>query len=692
MNWTGTTYWPEADKGQPLWAVIPAPASEEPLSIEVEGLERLQVEPWKRTADGRIHSYRICGIDTGEVIGDREVTVSTDGPKPPPLKAVPHADIGQLLFGLRLRTEGVDHTETRQVFAAGGKQLAWGPSEIAYQWSGKLLADDKLGTANYTAIATTWHNAPFVQLDLLIHNANWREMKGDFWFRALGLEVPDGWEASAEALYDGAPQLAHVLPMQQGKMFRLMLWSDSLESPPVLYAGQLDADPEGISWANPFCRGYLPQGVPVDWPGSSFDEGDLPPGFGAYAPTDGTYGAMGSSEGVEPYGYVGAALWGETGSLEELQSSILDRQPSLLIDHTGKFINCVEYAEDGWLPWNFYINPMGRGVQSPGIANGSQSWHYSGDPFGFGDPKQPGQAYANKNGLVCPYLAPLLSYGAYDRQHFMRALRATLPLAYICGDRMSVYLLQEHACSARAEFWEGEGDQWKARVGFYAKQVGQHPNQGVALGREDAWALQTVMAACELSPAGFHNQFNGWLRDYGEAIYTGQAPHGLVQALDNGKELDTWAGAYAVCQGYQEDMLAKASAGLWAHWGLQIPGGTILEQCRAIRDMHGANPNYKVPTRVMQWGEVLNKSDAAELADDSQQIAEFVPSLIVTALMQYANDEGERGWLLEWLAQVLGVDSVAALRDWEPSDNQSDRMFASVPPAIAWLDMAGVLE
>ena len=691
MTWTGTIYWPDADEGQPLWAVIPAPASEQPLTVTVAGLERLQVEPWKRTADGRIHSYRICGIDDGTVVGEHVVTVSTDEPKPSPLKAIPHSDVGQLLFGLKLHTEGLDHAETRQVFAAGGKQLVWGPSEIAYQWSGKLLADDKLGTANFTAIATTWHDTPVVKLDLLIHNANWREMKGDFWFRALGLETPEGWTASVEEVFAEAPQLAHVLPMQQGKMVRVWLWSEAIgEIGPGFNPGTVDASPTGISWANPLCRGYLPQGVPVDWD----DDYSVPganPGFGAYSPLEGTYGAMGSSEGVEPYGYVGMALDGRSDELEYLQSDILDRQPSLLIDHTGRFINCEEYAEDGWLPWNFYINPEGRGVQSPGIANGSKSWHYSGDPFGFGSPPQPGQAYALQAGLACPYLPALLGYGAFDRQHFMRALRATLPLAYVCGDRMSVYLLQEHACSARAEFWEGEGDQWKARVGFYAKQVGQHPASGVALGREDAWALQTVMAACELSPAGFQNQFNGWLRDYGTAIYGAQAAHGLVQALDNGKELDTWAGAYAVCQGYQEDMLAKASAGLWAHWGMEGKGGTILEQCRAIRDCHGANPNYKVPTRVMQWGEVLDKADAAELADDSQQIAEFVPSLIVTALMQYATDEVERTWLLEWMAEVLGVDGVAALRDWEPNGNQSDRMFASVQPAIAWLDQAGLL-
>lgn len=689
----GTLYLP--GHAGAVQTVVPAPVSGEPLRVEVDGIDRLSATPYRRDPQGRILSYRLAWLEEDGAYKARRVTIS-DGPPPAGPQLAVTAEVLNLLGGLRARTLGVDGSVASvPLLGHGGKIISTGPAEIVGQWAGKL-EPGQLGGGCYVAIGTTWHGEARAQLDLLVHNASWG-VPMDWWLRSLELQLPPGWHCDVDAeVYPHAEGLAHVLPMQQGRLVRVSLWHKSTDGPMPILTPTLEADPDGVSWANPALRPYLPQGVPVDW-GESFSFPETSVGFGPYRPygdmegeaDDPTYGGAGSSFEVEPYGYVGLALHGWRDTLERAQSDILDRLPCLLIDHLGRPLDAAAHAEDGALPWNFNLSPSGRGA-TDGKANPSNLWHPSQDPFGFTASQQHYEKLAAEQGVHCPYLGALLAYAPYDRQHWMRALVATLPLAYICGDLMSVYLLREHAHTARVEFWDGAGDPYTARVGHYHRQAIAHPGAGLSIGREDAWAIQTVLASCELAPAlgeiGDWARFGPWIACYGSIIMQAAAPSGLVQAIDNGKELDTWGGEFAVCQAYQEAMLAGAACAL--AWIWPDLAATALGQARGIDDVHGTWPAYKAPVRELQWGPTLDIERSSELADVSQHIDEFVPAMLVAVLMHHVDDDDARAWAIEWMGAALMVND---LTDWEPGEGQTDRMFASVVPAIRWLERRGLI-
>ena len=718
MQPTARAHWNpiKTDEPVPVIGVVPVIASTVRQAIKVDSLHRIESEPWK-IALGKIHSYRVCGLAYNELDG----LLTIDGSARYGAPAELHPDVAHLLERsdqVRVGFSDIHGRAYSSPIRVNEREVRWGSCEVSATYGGPLVNSDGDRRTSFVAVASTYHSMPYFIVDLLWHNADWEHVVGDIYHTGLELDLPPGFHA-----VELHPLLApdsgdwDILPMQGGRLRRwLVARIGQTWNPPAML--ELDSDCDRISWANPICQGYLPQGVPIEADRARADHrsseiilaglsgdplDDWSQGEVNGWQAEGTpYGAATSSEGVEYLGEYGLALHGHADALRTMQAATFNRLPALLLDKVGEPMNAEAYADSlDRLPFRLRIDPMGRGVEGH-RAGRVLNWKPGRDAFGFRTAPTTDEDRAIELGIHPEHRTALYSFGPYDRQHWMRAIRATLPLAYICGDRLSVHLLREHAATARAEFWEGNGSsEYDNRVGHLWDTVRAQPQVGAEIGREDVWAIQTVLAACELSRGIEGVRFGRWLARYSVAMagaqwnYTtgGEVRPGLIQARRSGKEIVFPEGDFAVNQGYQESMLAWSALGLARHFRNEH-GCTSADQARAVRLFHGERPAYRIGVIDLDTGDLLTDK-AQQLAHpfpvDAQVQSSYVPTLAAMALMLDWMKPPARSEMLEWLAVTLNCSSTAALSEWRPADAAEERQSGCVAPVLEWLRRHGML-
>lgn len=753
MTAVGKITWtkPTTDVPYPTFGVLPvAPAKAHKLHLD--GLHT-QVEPWKVTLDGMIHSYRIGILSQPDA--KPELTVGVEGSPTADWGSSPaleyHPSVVKLLkLGSEVELQmkhisgDVFRAKALKVTEAGDRYK--GSVEHVVTTAGSFKpsqgGESDARTA-FTALATAYSGTPYVTFELIWHNGNWKQaVKSDVLHQGIELVLPAGYKSKVVG-YDpnhfSAPSdFCHALPQQGVRLSKFLIWHEDDGEPDDSVAPQMRyftiensmGNINKLAWDNPFCASYLTQGLPVRFDPlraqsvgekhrqdfsarQRFDE-FAQPAYGLlencefYA--EGTsYGGAGSSLHVERFGDAGLAIHGQTDVLQQLQQLTLNRMPIWLMDEDGEHINADDYAPGDRLAWRLFLTPLGRGTNF-GRPYPNNVWYGGKETFGYDKADFSDFDLAEQQGITCPYLEDVYNYGPYDRQHFKRALRATLPLAFVCGDRVARFVLQQHAHVARAEFWEGEGQggvdtTYDNRVGWMFNTVMKDPQGGMPGGREDAWAMECVHNCLVLKRGPYANRFKRWISSYATILRNGQMPletsdgnlmidRGVIQSTRSGKELDQWGHQFYIAQGYQDGMLAWAAHGIASMYG--APNlTTAFGQLMAHKELFGTPPAYKIAVEHIGTGLICSSKAIQQgfpfpKTDDVQ--GDWVPSVGCCALTAVWANESFRKLTLDYVAKCLGMTSTEELATYVPPNANMERQAACLRPMAEWLQQNALLS
>ena len=213
------------------------------------------------------------------------------------------------------------------------------------------------------------------------------------------------------------------------------------------------------------------------------------------------------------------------------QRCYIDRQPDALFDMEGNYtsVDDVMVTEGFGAP---YVNLSFFGT----ISNGA-------DPFGFDEaPQFQTEAVLSQN-MAPDYYGPLTNFSPIDHQHFVRYTSNLKILTWLGGDTLSIELLQAAADNFHLGFHEHVNSAYGHIQGTGLRnlqnQVMEHPGQGLAFGRGQAWGMDAAMAAYATGDPAYRATNLPWIRLVADALNDGQSTcTGNIMAVHINKNFD----------------------------------------------------------------------------------------------------------------------------------------------------------
>lgn len=628
-------------------------------TVTLEGHDGpVQVEPWTFEHDGRVTSYR-CTAYLDEGVEGAELTLGAPGSEPT-LGAMSAAmvELSQAYLSL-----GGEHVVDMFELV---RHIQVGPVSTRVRLAGDV------GDFSVSGYAEAFAENDVAYVRLLVHNGDWSRAHKDLVISSEPVIHGPSGSFHGDVQTGGVCE-GEVLPLMGARVLEF-----------IYRVGPIGMGPEigtVSGWDTVACS-YLPQQIAVSAPEGAVDaqEEDLrvamsqglavdyvsQPKVDCFQAEGATYGAMGSSFGVERWGEIGLALYaykGHAGALEDLFALTVARHTAVLLDHKGQGMKAEDVMDsEGCLEVDLFVTPEPRSWD--GTWGPVRHFGPNGDPFGYRDAPA----------LHHPEGHPVWGYGAYDWQHGMRAMRAALPLAYVCGDVLARDWIHMLARMARLEQYEGNG----GRLGDLG--VTEPAGKGLDVGRGLAWCAQAILASADFSPAR-REEFGEWIACFQGTLSMGQRESGILQSRRYGKEVTEWGSDVTICQPYQEDLL------LWALAGLRDveAGGMISRSAMGL--LAPASDQSTIPSKGLWYKigvEALREGvDPSEYHSDHVSNA-FIPALWAVMCWNCPEDAGVRAALLGWCMEILG-----GLMLDDDSSPEHLREYAGVAGTLAVLDRIG---
>ncbi len=228
-----------------------------------------------------------------------------------------------------------------------------------------------------------------------------------------------------------------------------------------------------------------------------------------------------------------------------------DRQPDVLFNKDGEPTSLPQWVTHG--PSFDYVHMLFF-----------QKLIGGHDPFGFDQAPTFQRDWVASHGLRPGYEATLDGFMPIDFQHYTRATRAAKVLAWLGNDALSRDDLLMRAELLRLSYhMMPNGPGGGAIVsGMLAdwESVQEHPGQGFAFGRGEAWGLDAVNCAYALADRGWRQGIRSWYEDIADLVCQGQAScSGFIQAIISVKML---GGEYHTRQSIEQSITENALKGM----------------------------------------------------------------------------------------------------------------------------------
>ncbi|HPF15371.1 MAG TPA: hypothetical protein PLJ12_14000, partial [Planctomycetota bacterium] len=464
---------------------------------------------------------------------------------------------------------------------------------------------------------TTWTNAPYIALDLVVHNGmdgldpetSLDDLLDHLYFQRLSLELPVGWKVltmfdnplespQTQALGSNISSLdlisplplgrMHILPRQARFMRRMMIVKDNptaiAQAREVLNRRDLatlarprvQTDLRLWTWWNPRTAFYFPQKFPLpaltdfDLPliSARLDQRFNEVSRQIAAGQGGTYPFTSPAFGWchpwgEPYG-------GAPGG-DEIH--FVDGLRTLATENLNGY-RLAEFAAKSYMdrqPIAFY-NADGGPLRLRDLMKVDSQGRFYADchfqlvPSGVHEfprfdrtDKRHAQMVLALN-LQPEYQDALLNWNPIDIQHLIRYTRNFKTLAWLGNDSIAKDELRLVAETYRLSYHElySSPDGYVQGSGLLDKVlfVQTYPGKGVGVGRGEAWGMDAACAAYAFSGPEFRTRFRPWFEIFSRVLEIGQSDcTGNVQAFVIWNFFD---GRYRIRQSFEVAMLEQS--------------------------------------------------------------------------------------------------------------------------------------
>lgn len=431
------------------------------------------------------------------------------------------------------------------------------------------------------AFVRTFDREDFFALDLHFHNGfdgrdtstPTDDVLDELHFERLALRLPAGWRVTdtipnpylgEPAVTGGVQTVDLIAPPQDGKLHFVprngQFWrrlyvarTSEAERRAMVHVerrnmgfcqpGQSSAGAELWSWWNPETARFLPHAhrLPeLDGMATAEDmrsqhagmlasrlaqvasgaTGQYPVesgGLGWAHPWGVSYGGMTGGEDITMT--IGADVaWAASPDgyrFHELKARMhVDRQPVVFYRADGEPLRHEDFVNPTgnhgpWQPQEFSIKTIGN------------------DTFGFASAPMHQAAAAGAQGRVAPYKQALSSWQPIDLQHYVRFTNNLLLLTWLGNDSLA----KEQLESSAELFRLSHNDAYVGNHGYLPgggmrirqEFLAQHPGQGIAYGRGEAWGLQLAAAAYSIGDDELRERYYPWLRTVAHMIREGQS-------------------------------------------------------------------------------------------------------------------------------------------------------------------------
>jgi hypothetical protein len=242
------------------------------------------------------------------------------------------------------------------------------------------------------------------------------------------------------------------------------------------------------------------------------------------------------------YAACGAAREGIT-KLELLHRMNVSRQPEAAYDRSGDPVGYHAWLDkDGKIPFDFRTNggifmppfllPCKRGPPASAQVRFVVE-HDLRPPYDQGKPYLPEE----QGGGVLDRNENLLAWWPHDDQHMVRYTKNTKALVWLANDALAkddlvlsaeLYHLMRHESPHVEASWSHG-----VTLKVWESVVKAHPHQGVILGREDAWGIDSMCAAYSVAGPEWRARNRGWFDRMSQLMLDAALPNGLIQRFNN---------------------------------------------------------------------------------------------------------------------------------------------------------------
>jgi hypothetical protein len=172
-------------------------------------------------------------------------------------------------------------------------------------------------------------------------------------------------------------------------------------------------------------------------------------------------------------------------------------------------------------------------------------------PYDLGDPFEPDGAVPDRDDC-------LLAWKPHDDEHYVRYTKQAKALVWLANDAMAkddLILAAELFHLSRQETPRAE-DAPPRTLENLERAAREHPHQGLAVGREDAWGIDAMCAAYSVADPEWRKRNQPWFDRIASLLVAGAMPSGLVQRSVD----DQWFGnaRYAATQTFESLLLVHA--------------------------------------------------------------------------------------------------------------------------------------
>jgi hypothetical protein len=274
-------------------------------------------------------------------------------------------------------------------------------------------------------------------------------------------------------------------------------------------------------------------------------------------------------EGIATFeGYYAAAAAAREGitKLELLHRMNVSRQPEAAYDRFGDPVGYHQWiGKDGKIPFDFRTNggifmppfllPCKRGPP-PSDQVLFVVGHDLRPPYDLGAPYLPEE----KGGSVLDRAENLLAWWPHDDEHMIRYTKNTKALVWLANDAMAkddlvlsaelFHLMRHESPHVEASWSRG------VTLLLYEGVVKAHPHQGIWLGREDAWGIDSMCAAYSVGTLQWRAANRTWFDRMSQLMLDASMPNGLIHRFVNVRMLGN--NKYAVMQTFEALFLMNA--------------------------------------------------------------------------------------------------------------------------------------
>jgi hypothetical protein len=145
-------------------------------------------------------------------------------------------------------------------------------------------------------------------------------------------------------------------------------------------------------------------------------------------------------------------------------------------------------------------------------------------PYDLGDPFEPDGAVPDREDC-------LLAWRPHDDEHYVRYTKQPKALVWLTNDSMAkddLILAAELFHLSRQETPRADSASPRA-LETLERAAREHPHQGLAVGREDAWGIDAMCAAYSVADPEWRKRNAPWFGRIASVLVDGAMPSGLVQ-------------------------------------------------------------------------------------------------------------------------------------------------------------------